>query len=92
MRLRLGIEGRLIGPHRRMEYNPILSEFYQSEGDEEIYPLVDFYLLAKVSQFRFFVRMENTGTFLSDQVYYQVGNYPQFDRKIRLGIKWQLYD
>lgn len=92
MKLRLGMEGRLIGPHGRIEYNPLLSEFYQSEGEEEIYPLVDFYLLAKVSQFRFFVRMENTGTFLSDQVYYQIGDYPQFDRKIRLGIKWQLYD
>ena len=92
MDLRLGAEGRIIGPHQRINFNPLLSVFYSGVEEEELYPLVDGYLAARIGQFRFFVRFENLGSYINDRIYFQIGDYPQFDRKIRLGIKWQLYD
>ena len=92
MKIRLGAEGRLIGPHNQIQYNPLIGEFYQAFNQEELYPFFDFYILARIKQFRFFVRFENAGNFFNNDVYFQIGNYPQFDQKIRLGIKWRLYD
>jgi hypothetical protein len=92
MLLRIGAEGRLIGPHDRIDYNPVTATFYQSEGQEDIYPFADAYIMAKVNEFRFFIRYENLNSHFDNRIFYQIGDYPQFDRKVRLGIKWQLAD
>ena len=94
MELRLGIEGRLIGPHNRINYNPLIAVFYAGDplDREEIYPHADAFLVARIKQFRFFLRFENLGSLINDKIYFQIGDYPQYDRKIRLGIKWHLYD
>ncbi len=92
MELKIGLDGRLIGDHNMINFNPVLSIFHQSEGQSDVYPFANVYLTAKIQNFRFFLRYENIGSHMNNQVYFQIGQYPQYDRKIRLGISWQFLD
>ena len=93
LNLRIGTEIRIIGSFPGLEFNPIFSEFYQGDrGHEGFLPMFDAFIAFKVQKFRFYVRMENLGDMTQQRVYYFVGNYPQFDQKIRMGISWRFFD
>lgn len=93
LQLRIGTEVRIIGPYNGLEFNPLISEFYAgSRGSDGFVPMFDAFVSFKVQKFRFFFRFENLGDMLDERVYYFIGNYPQFDQRMRVGLSWRFFD
>ncbi len=44
----------------------------------------------KISQFRLYLKLENANDLFFPNRVFQVVDYPQFDWKLRLGVRWQL--
>jgi hypothetical protein len=92
--LRTGVNLRYTTAFKANSYSPLLSGFYLQNNQElSFYPVMDFFISAKVWQFRFFVNAENLSYFLYNaKNYYVAPNYPATNWFVRLGISWQLFD
>ena len=73
-------------------YNPLLGEFY-IQNREELggYPLLDFFIDAKVRNARIFFKLEHFNSLFSDSNYYSAPNYPYRDFVIRFGLVWNFF-
>ncbi len=73
-------------------YNPVLGEFYvQNEEKLGGYPLLDFFINAKVRQTRIFLKAEHFNSLFSKYDYYAAPNYPYRDFVIRFGLVWNFF-
>ena len=54
------------------------------------YPYYEIYGDFKISQFRLYLKLENANDLFFRNRSFQVVNYPQFDWKLRLGVRWLL--
>lgn len=75
-----------------LEFMPLTGQFFPSENSIRKYYYTELYGNFKVDQFRIFFKMENFTDLLIKEPHFQIVNYPQFDAKFRLGVRWQLYD
>ncbi|MEE9437860.1 MAG: putative porin [Saprospiraceae bacterium] len=89
---RLGAEIRLNPSYIGAEYSPVIGSFYRSNERLDFYPMTDIYITGKIEKFRFFLKMENVVSFLKNEVQFQTINHPQFDHKLRFGVRWVLLD
>lgn len=81
-----------------LEYFPITGSFYPStEGvpdDRTLnnFPYMEAYANFKIRDFRLFIKVENLNDlfapFSDGRQHYQIVNYPQFDWKLRMGVRW----
>ena len=73
-------------------YNPVLGEFYV-QGDEKLggYPILDFFINAKVKQTRIFLKAEHFNSNFGKRNYYAAPNYPYRDFVIRFGLVWNFF-
>lgn len=71
-------------------YNPLIGEFYiQDNRKIGGYPLMDFFINAKIDQFRVFLKAEHFNTMFSNTAdYYSAPSYPYRDFTFRLGVVW----
>ena len=73
-------------------YFPLTDQFYLSNQTRLVYyPIFDAYLSFKVMTFKAFVKAENLTSLLTQEVPYQVPEYPQNEFQIRIGISWTMY-
>jgi len=73
-------------------YNPLLGEFYIQDREKlGGYPLLDFFIDAKVRNARIFFKLEHFNSFFSDSNYYSAPNYPYRDFVIRFGLVWNFF-
>lgn len=73
-------------------YNPVLGEFYiQNEEKLGGYPLLDFFINAKVQQTRIFLKAEHLNANFGKRNYYAAPNYPYRDFVIRFGVVWNFF-
>lgn len=73
-------------------YNPLLGEFYvQDEKKIGDFPLMDFFINAKVKQFRVFLKAEHFNSSFSGYNYYSAPTYPYKDFVIRFGVIWDFF-
>lgn len=74
-------------------YNPLLGEFYVQNREEfGGFPLLDFFINAKVRQTRIFLKAEHLNTLWSKKYnYYSAPNYPYRDFVIRFGLVWNFF-
>ncbi|KJD31837.1 hypothetical protein PW52_16310 [Tamlana sedimentorum] len=73
-------------------YNPLLAEFYvQNETQYGDFPLVDFFLNAKIRQARIFFKTEHFNSSFTGYNYYSAPNYPYRDFIIRFGVVWNFF-
>ncbi|MCB4809664.1 putative porin [Tamlana sp. 62-3] len=73
-------------------YNPLLAEFYvQNETQYGNFPLVDFFLNAKIRQARIFFKTEHFNSSFTGYNYYSAPNYPYRDFIIRFGVVWNFF-
>lgn len=72
----------------QLAFLPVTGTFYPSGQDFEAYPYTEAYTTFHIGDFRMFVKMENIVDQFQPQVHYQILNHPQFDRKLRMGIRW----
>lgn len=73
-------------------YNPVMGEFYSQDakkiGD---FPLMDFFINAKIQEFRLFLKAEHFNSGFSGYNYYSAPNYPYKDFTIRFGVIWDFF-
>lgn len=74
------------------DYNPLIGEFYiQHEKKIGNFPLVDFFINAKVKQTRIFLKAEHFNSAMTGYNYYSAPNYPYRDFLVRFGLVWNFF-
>ncbi len=74
------------------DYNPHIAEFFvQREREIGGFPMVDFFVNARVRQTRLFLKAEHVNALLRENNYYTAPNYPYRDFLVRFGIEWNFF-
>ncbi|TLP74411.1 putative porin [Maribacter sp. ACAM166] len=92
MYLQTGITFKYFTSYNMNAYNPILGEFYV-QNKEELggYPLLDFFINARIKQTRIYLKAEHFNSSFSGYNYYAAPNYPYRDFVIRFGLVWNFF-
>ena len=92
MYLQTGITFKYFSSYNMNGYNPILGEFYV-QNKEELggYPLLDFFINARIKQTRIYLKAEHFNASFSGRDYYAAPNYPYRDFVIRFGLVWNFF-
>ena len=90
--LQTGVTFQYFTKYYGNDYNPLLGEFYTQDkrkfGD---FPLMDFFINAKIRQFRVFLKAEHFNSGFTGYDYYSAPNYPYRDFTIRFGVIWDFF-
>jgi hypothetical protein len=74
------------------DYNPLLGEFFvQDEQEFGGFPLIDFFINAKIKQFRMFLRAEHFNSSMTGNDFYSAPNVPYRDFTVRFGVIWDFF-
>lgn len=74
------------------DYNPILGEFFvQKEKQIGAFPMLDFFLNARVKQTRIFLKAEHFNSSMTGNTFYSAPNLPFHDFMIRFGLVWNFF-
>lgn len=92
MLARLGIQYFNINYTGALGFMPVSGTFFPVDEDQGYYPISDIYLNMQVDQFRVFIRYENFTDLLQPEVHYLIKDYPQFDGRLMMGVRWIFYD
>ena len=92
MYLQTGVTFKYFTSYTMDAYNPVLGEFY-TQNNEKLggYPLLDFFINAKVQQTRIFLKAEHFNSSFSKRNFYSAPNYPYRDFVIRFGLVWNFF-
>ena len=93
MYIQTGVTFKYFTSYNMDAYHPLLGEFY-TQNNEELggFPLIDFFINAKVRQTRIFLKAEHLNTIWSKEYnYYSAPNYPYRDFVIRFGLVWNFF-
>lgn len=92
MLLQMGVTANYFTKYYANDYNPLLGEFYiQNETKIGAFPLLDFFVNARVRQTRLFLKAEHFNSSMSGYNYYAAPNYPYRDFMIRFGLEWNFF-
>ena len=73
-------------------YDPFLSELYiQNEKEIGGFPLIDFFINAKIQQTRLYFKFEHLNSSFTGYNYYSAPNYPYRDFTFRFGLVWNFF-
>ena len=74
------------------DYNPVVTEaFVQTDRKIGDFPMLDFFVNARIRQTRIFLKAEHFNTLFSPNKYYTAPNYPYRDFMIRFGLVWTFF-
>ncbi len=92
MYLQTGVTFKYFTAYNADAYNPVLGEFY-SQSQEELggYPMLDFFINARVQQTRIFLKAEHFNSAFTGNNFYSAPNYPYRDFVIRFGLVWNFF-
>ncbi len=92
MFLQMGVTLKYFTGYNANAYNPVLGEFYIQNG-EKIggFPLLDFFINAKVQQTRIFLKAEHFNSSFGSSNFYAAPDYPYRDFVIRFGLVWNFF-
>lgn len=92
MFLQTGVTFKYFSAYNMNGYNPVLGEFYV-QNKEELggYPLLDFFINARIQQTRIYLKAEHFNASFSGYDYYAAPNYPYRDFVIRFGLVWNFF-
>ncbi|WP_420604150.1 putative porin [Flagellimonas sp.] len=92
MFLQTGVTFKYFTSYNMNAYNPLLGEFYiQNREEFGGYPLLDFFINAKVRQTRIYLKAEHFNSSFSEPTFYSAPNYPYRDFVIRFGLVWNFF-
>ena len=92
MYLQTGITFKYFTSYNMNGYNPVLGEFYVQKKEElGGYPLMDFFINARIKQTRIYLKAEHFNASFSGYDYYAAPNYPYRDFVIRFGLVWNFF-
>ncbi|AZQ60432.1 hypothetical protein EJ994_17085 [Maribacter sp. MJ134] len=92
MFLQTGITFKYFTSYNMDAYNPLLGEFHV-QNTEELggFPLLDFFINARIKQTRIFLKAEHFNSSFSGYNFYAAPNYPYRDFVIRFGLVWNFF-
>jgi len=74
------------------DYNPVTAEaFVQNRKEIGEFPMVDFFVNARVRQTRIFFKLEHLNSKMTGNTFYTAPNYPYRDFMIRFGLVWNFF-
>ncbi len=92
MLLQTGIVFNYFTEYYANDYNPLIGEFYvQNERKIGGFPMLDFFVNAKVKQARLFLKAEHFNSAMTGYDFYAAPNYPYRDFIVRFGIVWNFF-
>jgi hypothetical protein len=92
MFLQTGITINYFTEYFANDYNPILGEFFvQNEKQIGNFPMLDFFVNARVKQTRIFLKAEHFNSSFTGNTYYSAPNTPYRDFMIRFGLVWNFF-
>ncbi|UII74857.1 putative porin [Flagellimonas sp. HMM57] len=92
MFLQTGVTFKYFTSYNMNAYNPLLGEFYiQNREEFGGFPMLDFFINAKVRQTRIYLKAEHFNSSFSGPNFYSAPNYPYRDFVIRFGLVWNFF-
>lgn len=92
MFIQAGITFKYFTEYNMDSYNPLLGEFYIQNGEQfGGYPLLDFFINAKIRQTRIYLKAEHFNSSFSGYNFYSAPRYPYRDFVIRFGLVWNFF-
>lgn len=92
MYLQTGITLKYFSKYNMNGYNPVLGEFFVQDTEElGGFPLLDFFINARIQQTRIFLKAEHFNSSFSGYNFYAAPNYPYRDFVIRFGLVWNFF-
>jgi hypothetical protein len=90
--LQAGVTFQYFTEYHMNGYNPLLGEFYTQDRQKfGGFPLLDFFVNAKIQQFRVFIKAEHFNSSFTGYNYYSAPNYPYRDFTLRFGVIWDFF-
>jgi hypothetical protein len=92
MFLQTGISINSFSKYFADDYNPILGEFF-IQKDKQIgdFPMLDFFVNARVKQTRIFLKAEHFNSSFTGNKFYSAPNTPYHDFMVRFGLVWNFF-
>jgi len=73
-------------------YNPLISDFYvQNEQKIGDFPMLDFFINAKVRNTRIYLKAEHFNSGFTGNTFYSAPDYPYRDFIVRFGLVWNFF-
>lgn len=92
MYLQTGVTFKYFTKYYMDSYNPLLAEFYVQDREElGGFPMLDFFINAKVRQTRIYLKAEHFNSSFSENRFFSAPNYPYRDFVIRFGLVWNFF-
>ncbi len=74
------------------DYNPVLGEFFtQNDSQQGNFPMLDFFVNARIRQTRIFVKAEHFNSGFTGSKFYSAPNTPYRDFMVRFGLVWNFF-
>ncbi|MGY0391868.1 putative porin [Bizionia sp. KMM 8389] len=90
--LQTGITFSYFSSYKMDAYDPLLAEFYVQNTEEYgDFPRFDFFINAKISQIRIYLKAEHFNSAWTGYDYYSAPNYPYRDFTVRFGVVWNFF-
>ncbi len=74
--------------HQDIKYQPRIDRYYTGLGETDAFVTLSWKLVATIQSARIFLEMDNA----LEEYYEIVSGYPDFYRRLRLGVNWTLWD
>lgn len=92
MFLQTGVTFKYFTEYTMDAYNPVLGEFYvQEEETLGGYPMLDFFINARIRQTRIFLKAEHFNSSFTGSEFFSAPLYPYRDFVIRFGLVWNFF-
>ncbi len=90
--LQTGFSFQYFTKYAANDYNPLIGEFYvQDKTKIGNFPLIDFFVNARVQQCRIFLKAEHFNSSFTGRNYYSAPTYPYKDFIVRFGLVWNFF-
>ncbi len=74
------------------DYSPVLGEFFtQNSVENGNFPMLDFFVNARIRQTRIFVKAEHFNSGFTGSKFYSAPNTPYRDFMVRFGLVWNFF-
>lgn len=91
--LQTGVSFNYFTSYYANDYNPVIAEFFvQKEKQIGNYPVLDFFVNAKIQRTRIYFKVEHLNSSLTGNSFYSAPNNPYRDMTIRFGLTWNFFD
>lgn len=92
MYLQTGITFKYFTSYTMDAYSPLLAEFYVQDNEKlGGFPLLDFFINARVKQTRIFLKAEHFNSSFTGYNFYSAPDYPFRDFVVRFGLVWNFF-